>query len=143
MAKIQCPKCQAKELYKLGNGKMRCSQCHYDFLSHRLPMYLTREQWREIITWFLLEQSSQNIGSGTSIERKRVFRALTLIRRALTQDVPDIFSGTVEVMRHIWEASGRISGRPSEIQEQNEAEAQRNKQFFESCVAMGPSGMRL
>jgi hypothetical protein len=65
--------------------------------SNRLPLYLTREQWTEIITWFLLEQSSQNIANRTSIERKRVLRALTLIRRALTQDVPDIFSGTVEV----------------------------------------------
>jgi transposase len=97
MAKIQCPKCQGKKLYKLGTGKRRCSQCHYDFIPHRLPLYLTREQWREIITWFLLEQSSQNIANRTSIERKRVLRALTLIRRALTQDVPDIFSGTVEV----------------------------------------------
>jgi len=44
-----------------------------------------------------LEQSSQNIANRTSIERKRVLRALSLIRRALTQDVPDIFSGTVEV----------------------------------------------
>ena len=97
MAKIQCPKCQEKKLYKLGNGKRRCSQCHYDFSPHRLPLYLTREEWRAIITWFLLEQSSQNIANRTSIERKRVLRALSLIRRALTQDVPDIFSGTVEV----------------------------------------------
>jgi hypothetical protein len=64
---------------------------------HRLPLYLTKEQWKEIIKWFLLEQSSQNIAIRTSLERGRVLRALTIIRRALTRDVPEIFSGTVEV----------------------------------------------
>jgi transposase len=33
----------------------------------------------------------------THIERKRVLRALTIIRTSLTKDVPEIFSGTVEV----------------------------------------------
>ncbi|NLH78517.1 MAG: IS1595 family transposase [Acidobacteria bacterium] len=75
----------------------RCSQCHYDFSPHRLPLNLTRDQWRDVITWFLLEQSSQNIANKTSIERRRILRALTLVRRALTKDVSEIFSGTVEV----------------------------------------------
>jgi hypothetical protein len=48
-------------------------------------------------TGFLLEQSGQNIANRTSIERKRILRPLTLVRRALTKDVPEIFSGTVEV----------------------------------------------
>jgi len=58
---------------------------------------LTKDQWKEIINWFLLEQSSQNIALRTSIKRLRVTRVLTTIRRALTKDVPGIFSGTVEV----------------------------------------------
>jgi transposase len=47
--------------------------------------------------WFLLEQSGQNIAIRTSLKRLRVLRSLTIIRRALTRDVPGIFSGTVEV----------------------------------------------
>lgn len=97
MVRIQCPRCKCEKLYKLGSGKRRCSQCRYDFNPHRLPLYLTREQWKGIITWFLLEQSSQSIADRTGIERKRVLRALTLIRSALIKDVPEIFSGTVEV----------------------------------------------
>jgi transposase len=58
---------------------------------------LAKDQWREIIRWFLLEQSSQNIAIRTSIKRLRVLRSLAIIRRALTKDVPGIFSGTVEV----------------------------------------------
>lgn len=97
MVRIRCPRCHCEKLYRLGNGKRRCSSCRYDFIPHRLPLYLTRDQWKEIINWFLLEQSSQSIANRTCIERKRVLRALTLIRRSLVKDVPEIFSGTVEV----------------------------------------------
>jgi hypothetical protein len=97
MVKISCPKCEAKKVYLLSNGKRKCSGCKYEFTPHRLPLYLTRDQWREIIRWFLLEQSSQNISLRTGFERRRVLRALTIIRTSLTKDVPEIFSGTVEV----------------------------------------------
>jgi transposase-like protein len=97
MVRIECPKCRSKKVYRLGSGKRRCARCRYEFVPHRLPLYLSRDQWKEIIRWFLLEQSSENISLRTSIERKRVLRALTRVRRALTKDVPDVFTGTVEV----------------------------------------------
>ncbi len=97
MVRIECPKCRSKKVYRLGSGKRRCARCRYEFVPHRLPLYLSRDQWKKIIRWFLLEQSSENISLRTSIERKRVLRALTLVRRALTKDVPDVFTGTVEV----------------------------------------------
>jgi hypothetical protein len=77
--------------------KRKCSRCKYEFTSHRLPLYLTRDQWREIIRWFLLEQSSQNISLGTGFERKRVLIALTYVRTSLMKDVSEIFTGTVDV----------------------------------------------
>ena len=95
MVKISCPKCKAKKVYLLSNGKRKCSRCKYEFTPHRLPLHLTRNQWREIIRWFVIEQSSQNIAIRTGIERRRVLR--TIIRTTLTKDVPEIFSGTVEV----------------------------------------------
>jgi transposase len=97
MVKISCPKCKAKKVYLLSNRKRKCSRCKYEFSPHRLPLYLTKDQWKEIITWFLLEQSGHNISVRTGLERKRIMRALTLIRTALVKDVPEIFSGTVEV----------------------------------------------
>ena len=42
----------------------------YDFTPHRLPLFLTKEQWKEIISWFLLEQSSHNIAIRTSIDTR-------------------------------------------------------------------------
>jgi transposase len=97
MVKISCPKCEAKKVYLLSNKKRKCSRCKYEFTPHRLPLYFTRDQWKEIIRWFLLEQSSQNISVRTGFERRRVMRALTIIRSSLTKDIPEIFSGTVEV----------------------------------------------
>ena len=97
MVKISCPKCEAKKVYLLSNKKRKCSRCKYEFNPHRLPLYFTRDQWREIIRWFLLELSSQNISLRTGFERRRILRALTIIRTSLTKDVPEIFSGTVEV----------------------------------------------
>ena len=97
MVKIRCPKCKAKTVYLLASGKRRCARCRFDFIPHRLPLRLTKDQWKEIMRWFLLEQSGQNIAIRTSLKRLRVLRSLTIIRRALTRDVPGIFSGTVEV----------------------------------------------
>lgn len=88
---------RGQKVYLLSNGKRKCSRCKYEFSPHRLPLYLTKDQWKEIITWFLLEQSSHNISVRTGLERKRIMRALTLIRITLIKDVPEIFSGTVEV----------------------------------------------
>ncbi|HJJ50060.1 MAG TPA: IS1595 family transposase [Methanocorpusculum sp.] len=97
MVKIACPKCNSKKLYKMSSGKRRCSECKYDFIPHNLPLRLTRDEWKQIIHLFLMEQNSNSIIERTRFERRRVFRALTKIRLVLAKDVPDIFSGTVEV----------------------------------------------
>jgi len=81
----------------MSSGKRRCSKCKYDFIPHKLPMRLTRDEWKQIIRFFLMEQSSNSIIERTRFERRRVFRALTKIRIVLAKDVPEIFSGTVEV----------------------------------------------
>ena len=41
--------------------------------------------------------SAQGIAEETGIERKRVLRALLHAREAMVQDIPDVFSGTVEI----------------------------------------------
>jgi len=81
----------------MSSGKRRCSECKYDFIPHKLPMRLTRDEWKQIIQFFLMEQNSNSIIERTRFERRRVFRALTKIRIVLAEDVPEIFSGTVEV----------------------------------------------
>jgi hypothetical protein len=102
-----------------------------------------RDQWREIVRWFLLEQSSQNISIRTGFERRRVLIALTIIRTSLMKDVPEIFLSTIEVDETYFGGNGRINEGLSEIRDLNENEAQRNNQFSESSVVTVRSGPRL
>jgi transposase len=97
MAKIACPKCNSKKLYKLQSGKRRCARCRYEFIPHKLPLTFTRDEWKQIIHLFLMEQSSNSINEQTGFEQRRILRALTKIRFVMMHDVPEIFSGTVEV----------------------------------------------
>jgi transposase len=97
MVKIACPKCNSKKLYKMSSGKRRCSKCKYDFIPHKLPLRLSRDEWKKIIHLFLMEQNSNSIMERTRLERRRVFRALNKIRTVLGTDVPETFSEIVEV----------------------------------------------
>jgi len=81
----------------MSDGKRRCARCQYEFTPHKLPQTFSREEWKEIIHLFLMEQSSNSIAEQTGFDKQRVMRALTKIRLVMIQDVPDIFSGTVEV----------------------------------------------
>ena len=60
-------------------------------------MRLSRDEWKHIIRLFQMEQNSTSIIEQTQFERRRVFRATTKIRIVLAQEVPEVFSGTVEV----------------------------------------------
>jgi transposase len=97
MAKIACPKCNQKKLYKMSDGKRRCALCQYEFIPHKLPLTFSRDEWKEILHLFLMEQSSNSIAEQTGFNKQRVMRALTKIRLVMIKDVPEIFSGTVEV----------------------------------------------
>jgi len=77
--------------------KRRCVCCRYEWRPGRLPLRLTRSQWRRLLRWFLLGQSAAIIAREARLERKRVLRALLLVRQAMAQDVPPVFSGTVEI----------------------------------------------
>lgn len=61
------------------------------------PLMFSRNRWKDIIHLFLMEQSSNLIAEQTGFDKQRVLRTLTKIRLVMITDVPDIFSGTVEV----------------------------------------------
>jgi hypothetical protein len=53
-----------------------------------LPLRLTQQQWRSLLWWFARGMPSALIASETRLERKRVLRALTVVRQAMTRSVP-------------------------------------------------------
>ena len=95
--KIRCPRCQYTKSWSVRRGKRRCAACWYEWVARVLPLRLTPAEWRRLLRWFVLGQSSAVIAQEAGLERKRVLRALLLVRQAMTRDVPPAFSGVVEI----------------------------------------------
>ena len=74
-----------------------CSFCRYEWRIDRLPLRLTRTEWKRLLRWFFLGQSVDRIAEESHLERKRVLRALALVREAMAHDIPRVFEGTVEI----------------------------------------------
>jgi transposase len=86
--RFQCPRCCALRSWALRGGRRRCAQCRFDWRPGRLPLRLTQPQWRELVEWFVRGASSAQIAHETGLERKRVLRALTILRRAIRHAGP-------------------------------------------------------
>jgi hypothetical protein len=69
-------------------------------------------------------------------------RALTIVRRVLTKDVPEIFSGTVEVDETYLGGQWKNKRKSSGTWEQNVGEVRRNNKYLESYVVMVKFGQR-
>jgi hypothetical protein len=67
----------------LRDGRRRCADCRYDWKPGRLPLRLSAAEWRALLRWFVRGASSAEIARETRLERKRVLRALLIVRRAL------------------------------------------------------------
>ncbi len=96
-SKKVCPKCSFKKVYEVRRSKCRCANCKYEWTPDRLPLYLSKKEWVKILRWFLHGLSVQVISYETGIHRQRILRALNVVRRAMSKDIPDVFSGTIEV----------------------------------------------
>ena len=94
---LKCPHCGCGKLYSARWEKVRCNTCLYEWKPKKLPLTLTRKEWIKILHWFLRGLPAVAIAQETGIHRQRILRALTYVRIAFQQDVPDVFSGTVEV----------------------------------------------
>ena len=92
-----CPRCQHGTSWSVRRGKQRCAACRYEWRPEALPLRLTRAEWRRLLRWFVLGHSAEVIAQEAELERRRVLRALSLVRQAMAQEVPPAFSGVVEV----------------------------------------------
>lgn len=95
--KLKCPKCGCDKLWTIRRKKVRCSSCRYEWIPNRLPLHLKRHGWTKILHWFLRGLPSAAIAQETGLHRQRVLRALMYVRMAMQRDIPDVFSGVVEV----------------------------------------------
>lgn len=98
MSRYSCIRCGNRKFYNIRRGKKRCSRCFYEFTPRLVKgIRLSVKKWRRIIEWFLLERSGKWIADRLSLGKNQTYQALFKIRQAISKDVPDIFTGTVEV----------------------------------------------
>jgi len=98
MAKLQrCPRCGNRKSWSVRRGKRRCSACKYEWRANQLPLHLTPSEWKRLLRWFLLGQSSARVAQEAHLGREQVLRALSLVRMAMAHDIPPVFEGTVEI----------------------------------------------
>ena len=94
---LSCPTCSNSKIWSLKDGRFRCAQCRKTFSDPRRPVKLSKNKLRTIVEEFVLEHSTNIIVSRVDVSSYMLLKILTLLRVAMTQDVPNVFEGTVEV----------------------------------------------
>jgi len=102
MYKVKCRKCSGKKFWKVRRGKLRCKSCKYEFVPKIGGISLTRYQWKALLKWFLRCQSINVVVEETSLLEYKVLKALTLVRKVMAIDIPEVFEGIVEIDETIW-----------------------------------------
>lgn len=97
MTSNTCKRCPNRKFYKIRRGKKRCKNCGYEFKERFGKLGLSREEWKKVIFWFLLEQPIRGIEEQTGISHYSVSKAVKTLRTVIVKDIPGVFSGTVEV----------------------------------------------
>lgn len=97
MKKTRCLRCENTKLWSIRRAKLKCSKCRYEWAQNKLPLNLTKSEWKKALRYFLLGLSSNKIASETGLNKQRVLRALGKAREVMIKDIPEIFEGHVEV----------------------------------------------
>ncbi|MCK5193136.1 MAG: IS1595 family transposase [Desulfobulbaceae bacterium] len=92
-----CPECSNNKLWSLKDGRFRCTKCRKTFSDSRRKISISPAKLRTIIKEFLLGHSTNIILYRVDISKYMLLKILTLLRVAMTQDLPEVFEGTVEV----------------------------------------------
>jgi len=85
---MRCPFCGYTKSWVLADGRRRCARCRRDWRPERMPLRLNAAQWRLVLRWFVRGMSSAQIAHETRLDRKRVLRALLVVRRRMRALIP-------------------------------------------------------
>jgi len=95
--KIICPKCLRSNFWRLKDGRIKCSNCAYRLTIRKHQVKIDFKILRQIVSEFLLEHSTNTILDRVNASKYKLLKTLTLFRIEMTKDIPDVFSGIVEV----------------------------------------------
>ena len=82
---------------KICDGRLKCKNCKKYFTPHKNLIKISRKLLKQIISEFDLEHSTNVILDRVNISKYKLLKILTLIRMEMAKDVPNTFSGIVEV----------------------------------------------
>lgn len=95
--KTKCPKCGKRKFWKTGDGRLKCLRCRKMFVLKNNPCAVPNNLLKQIVSEFILEHSTDVILHRVKVSKHKLLKTLTLLRIAMTKDVPDVFEGIVEV----------------------------------------------
>ena len=99
-----CPRCRCRKLYKLREGRYRCSRCQYTFQDFS-GRWINRGrfsavQWLSLIKLFELEVSVRKMSLQLGLSYRAVYGAVNTIRMAIlshAEDAPSLLDGEIEI----------------------------------------------
>jgi len=99
-----CPRCRMRKLYKLEDGRYRCSRCRYtfhDFSGRWINQgRLSCIQWLSLVKLFELEVSARKMTSQIQLSYRAVYNAAMAIRWAIlshAEDAETLLGGEIEL----------------------------------------------
>ena len=99
-----CPRCRCRKLYKLQQGRYRCSRCEYTFQDFSGRWInrgrLSAVQWLSLIKLFELEVSVRKMSLQLGLSYRAVYGAVSTIRMAIlshAEDAPSLLGGEIEL----------------------------------------------
>jgi hypothetical protein len=95
--KFQCPWCSRSKYWLLEDCRFKCSSCRRSFTDQRKSVRISRFKLHEVVREFLFEHSTNTILTSVDIPRYMFLKIWAMMRVVMTQDVPGIFEGVVEV----------------------------------------------
>lgn len=100
MAQCLCPYCQGGRSWAIRRSARKCADCRREWVPQRwvIPgIRITEREWRVFIRCFLRYKTQHGIRLHFPRAHTVLLRMSLVLRTVMTQDLPEQFSGTVEV----------------------------------------------
>jgi transposase-like protein len=95
--RIKCPKCFKPKFWKTSDSRLRCQNCRYLFTPKLNSVNISNKLLKQVVTEFVLGHSTNVILDRVKISKHKLLKTLTLLRIAMTKDLPEVFEGIIEV----------------------------------------------
>jgi len=97
--RIKCPKCGTRKTWKITvRSRRRCSHCRHTFTPKIGKIIINKKLLLKILEDFLLGLSTnQLLDRHPVIKKYRLLKITQAARTTMTKEIPEVFSGTVEV----------------------------------------------